>query len=124
MNVRQAIVATWVSMGMCATAVICIASGVAGTEPDSAVPKSAARSTFDLEVAEPPTPVVVMDTTYLVYELHLTNFARAPVVVTRVQVVVADGGGNELGGFSGDALERRLKALDSFARGDRCPTQP
>ncbi|MGH7482452.1 MAG: M23 family metallopeptidase [Longimicrobiales bacterium] len=103
------------SGGILATAVVSIAAALAGAEPESAVPgpavpTPAVRSVFDLRVAVPPTPVVVLDTAYLVYELHLTNFARETVVVSRVQVVDAEGGSTVRAEFGGEALERRLNS--------------
>jgi murein DD-endopeptidase MepM/ murein hydrolase activator NlpD len=105
---RQGIAAGRLGAGMFAAAVLSVGAAVAGTEPDRAVPELVPRPVFDLQVAVPPTPVVVMDTAYLVYELHLTNFARQTAVVSRVEVVGADGGDRVLAEFGGEALERRL----------------
>jgi murein DD-endopeptidase MepM/ murein hydrolase activator NlpD len=46
-----------------------------------------ARQSFDMQVPAPPTPVVVDGKPRLVYELHLTSFAREPLRLRSVTVV-------------------------------------
>jgi len=55
-----------------------------------ALTQAALRSSFEMNVPSPPTPVDVDGKPRLVYELHLTNFARDALTLTRLQVVNAD----------------------------------
>lgn len=65
------------------------------------------RESFDLQVTAPVVPVVVDGASQLVYELHLTNFAREALVPTRVDVLDA-ARGNVIASFRDDALTGRL----------------
>lgn len=65
------------------------------------------RQSFHMQVPVPPTPVTVAGTPQLVYELHLTNFAREPLVLQRVEVLDADDA-TVIADVRGDALDRRL----------------
>ncbi len=86
------------------TAIVLTILAGCGTALGAAGP---ARQAFDLEMPVPPTPVTIAGTLRLVYELHLTNFARVPLRVQRVEVldansesVIADLRGETLiGGF-------------------------
>ncbi|HYW13643.1 MAG TPA: M23 family metallopeptidase [Longimicrobium sp.] len=59
---------------------------------------------FDMMVPVAPAPVRVGDASQLAYELHLTNFARDSLTLTRVQVL-SDADGSTLAVFEGSALE-------------------
>lgn len=65
------------------------------------------RESFDLQVPAPPVPVRIDGQQRLLYELHLTNFAREPLTLQRVEVLDTV---NErvLASFSGNALAARL----------------
>lgn len=80
--------------------VLALAAGTAGAA-------SSLWQSFDLQVPAPPTPVPVDGTMQLIYELHLTNFAREALVPTRVDVVDA-ARGNVIASFRDEALARRL----------------
>lgn len=73
------------------------------------------RRSFDLQVRVPPQPVPVAGTQWLVYELHLANFAREPLVVRRVTVVDPDEG-SVIANVQGDDLNLRL-SLGGLASG-------
>ncbi|HUF82927.1 MAG TPA: hypothetical protein VMN03_17495, partial [Burkholderiales bacterium] len=62
---------------------------------------------FDLSVPVAPTPLRVEGSDRLVYELHMTSFARIPLTLMRVEVLDA-GSGNVIAAFAGDALRQRL----------------
>ncbi len=65
------------------------------------------QESFDLDVPLPPTPVVIEGQTRLVYELHLSNFARRPLDPVRVDVRDATTG-ETLATFEGETLDRQL----------------
>ena len=64
------------------------------------------RESFDLQVPTLPAPVVVEGARRLVYELHLTNFAREPLSPTGIEVL--DERQRVLASFSGAAFVSRL----------------
>lgn len=64
------------------------------------------RESFDLDVPTQASPVLVDGTRFLIYELHLTNFAREPL--SPVSIEVLDEKGRVLASFSGAALTSRL----------------
>src|SRR5207249_7376361 len=45
-----------------------------------------APARVEIETPEPPTPVVVDSQRVLVYELHITSFARTPLELRRIEV--------------------------------------
>jgi murein DD-endopeptidase MepM/ murein hydrolase activator NlpD len=49
------------------------------------------RQSFDIQIPWRPMPVVVGGKTYLVYELHLTNFANEDLLLKRIQVLSTSG---------------------------------
>ena len=53
----------------------------------AAAPPFEVRQSFDIAVAAPPAPVRVGGADQLAYELHLTNFARAPLDLAALEVV-------------------------------------
>ncbi len=65
------------------------------------------RESFDLQIPALPTPVTVDSTQRLVYELHLTNFAREPLLLTKVEVLDATRD-DIVASFAGKNLTRRL----------------
>jgi peptidase M23-like protein len=67
---------------------------------------------FEVEVPNAPVPVRSEGRQRLVYELHLTNFADATLVLKRVRVQDA-ASGRSLATFDGDALAGRLKIVDA-----------
>jgi murein DD-endopeptidase len=58
-------------------------------ERDRSIP---VRQSFHVEVLFPPEVVRLADTTRLVYELHLTNFARTPLAPRRLLILEAESG--------------------------------
>jgi murein DD-endopeptidase MepM/ murein hydrolase activator NlpD len=60
------------------------------TVPLFAAPDTSLRNSFELRVPTPPTPVDIAGKTLLVYELHLTNFSRDELSLTRLEVFDAD----------------------------------
>ncbi len=84
-------------------------------------PPCAARlalESFDFAVPAPPSPVTIDGREWLIYELHLTNFNREPLRITRLDVL-ADGL-DVLQSFAGDDLMQRI----SLAAVSRAQTQP
>lgn len=77
------------------------------------------RPSFDMRVDVPPAPVAVGGTPLLVYELHLTNFTRAPLTVRQLEVLDANDA-SVVADLFGDALEHRLGGPAIYSRdGDR-----
>jgi murein DD-endopeptidase len=73
---------------------------------------SATRESFDITVPAPPGPVTIDGRSWLIYELHLTNFSRQPLRISKVDVL---SGNDVLHSFAGAALDQRL-ALAAVAR--------
>src|SRR5207302_10320737 len=46
-----------------------------------------APARVEIETPEPPTPVVIDSQRVLVYELHITSFARTPLELRRIEVL-------------------------------------
>lgn len=86
-------------------AVLLAAAGASA--PGIAAQAPPLRTSFDLVVPVPPTPVPVAGTPRLVYELHLTSFAPESLEVRSVEVLDPRDGA-VLARVSGDALGRRL----------------
>ena len=66
----------------------------------------AASAAFDFSVPTPPSPVAIDGRDWLIYELHLTNFSRGPLRLTRLDVLA--GGTKVLQSFAGDELAQRV----------------
>ena len=64
--------------------------------------RGATRESFDITVPAPPSPVAIDGGQWLIYELHLTNFSREPLRITKIDVL--DGHGVALG-VVGDLLK-------------------
>lgn len=84
------------------------ARGPVGTEPGSPEAGRPLVQSFDLAVPQPPTPVTVDGAETLVYELHVTNFARGDLTITALEVLEADRTGRPVGAFEGAALSSLL----------------
>ncbi len=67
------------------------------------------QQSFDMRAAQPPAPLEAEDGTRLIYELHLTNFADAPLTLTGLDVVDPDG--KQVARFENDALARRTHVI-------------
>lgn len=78
-----------------------------GAEYTATAATSPLRQSFDMQVPVPPTPVTVAGTPQLVYELHLTNFAREPLALQRVEVLDVDDA-TVIADLRDDALDHRL----------------
>jgi murein DD-endopeptidase len=90
----------------------------------SAFPSLAAtpiRESFDIQITLPPTPVVVGGTPRLVFELHLTSFAREMLTLQRLTIL--DPNLRPLEEMRGDGLAVRVTSADphllSYASGGR-----
>jgi murein DD-endopeptidase MepM/ murein hydrolase activator NlpD len=84
-NARAAVV----TLAVLLAAAFPITEASDSSPPDPAVATSALRQSFDLQVPMAPTSVAVAGTQQLVYELHLTNFSSAPLVLKRVEILDA-----------------------------------
>lgn len=82
----------------------------------SQLASNALRQSFELRVPVPPAPIAVAGDRLLVYELHLTNFAREPLVLDQVDVADRDGG--TLARLRGDDLTSRLGLPDAGDDGE------
>lgn len=74
------------------------------------------RESFDLQVPQAPAVVVVEGKPRLVYELHLTNFSRDPLVLQRVDVLNADG--VTISTVQGESLAARLGRIGAVQQDD------
>jgi hypothetical protein len=91
--------------------VLLLVGAVPGAPATSAhARQQAPRSSFDMRVPLPPTPIIIAGTPYLIYELHLTNFARAPLVVRGVEVLSVESA-TTLAAWRGAELESRLDRI-------------
>ncbi|MGH9382189.1 MAG: M23 family metallopeptidase [Thermoanaerobaculia bacterium] len=70
---------------------------------------------------KPPTPVTVAGRPQLVYELHITNFSREPLVLEQVDILDADDE-RVLAELQGEALNRRLGRPEMAPREAGPPT--
>jgi murein DD-endopeptidase MepM/ murein hydrolase activator NlpD len=77
------------------------------------------RESFDLRVPTLPAPVMVDGAQRLVYELHLTNFAREPL--SPLSIDVLDEKDRVLASFSGAALTSRLALAGGTAAATIAP---
>ena len=74
-----------------------------------------------MAVPVPPSPVTIEGREWLVYELHLTNFSRDALRLTRVDVLASDA--VALHSFEGDNLAQRI-AVAADSRKDIQPIKP
>ncbi len=81
-----------------------------------------ARQSFALDVPFAPTPVKVGGQERLVYELHLTSFAREPLRLVRLAVLGADS--TPLAEFRGDTLTALLGRPGLAGGGDKQVVAP
>lgn len=105
-------------LGRNAIAVVLILAGLATARPSAAAlaaQTTPLRRSFDIQAPVAPTPVPVAGSSWLVYELHLANFAREPLTVQRVEVVDAADGA-VIANVHGDDLNVRL-AIGGMASG-------
>jgi murein DD-endopeptidase len=79
----------------------------------AAVPAAHARESFEVVMPQAPVPVRTEGRDALSYELHLTNFAAAPLVVRGVTVL---DGARPIAQFSGVALADRLALVGGPSR--------
>jgi hypothetical protein len=99
-----------------ALSVLSIASAV---NPPAVLAQTASlRRSFDLQVPVPPTPVPIAGASWLVYELHIANFAREPLELQRVEVVDAERA-TVISEMGAGILERSLVAGEWTAWGGR-----
>ncbi|RAO76426.1 M23 family metallopeptidase [Dyella jiangningensis] len=94
-------------------------SVLALTSPLVVAQRAPVTQSFDLRVSWAPEPVRVEGKASLVYELHLTSYAKAPLRLASIAVV--DDDGHALATFEGKALEAVLGRPDHPA--DKDPTR-
>lgn len=80
------------------------------------------RQSFDLQVPWRPIPVLIGGKKFLVYELHLTNFASANLALRRIQVV--DASGVALVDINDSELTGLIGRLDQPGAADRLLIPP
>ena len=66
------------------------------------------RQSFDLQVPQAPMAVTVDGQRQLVYELHVTNYAGAGMLPSKLEVLDADATGKPLASWAGPALQARM----------------
>jgi murein DD-endopeptidase len=74
-----------------------------------------------MAVPAPPSPVAIDGREWLIYELHLTNFSRESLRLTKVDVFA--GGADALKSLEGDDLARRT-AIAAVTRAETQPVRP
>jgi murein DD-endopeptidase MepM/ murein hydrolase activator NlpD len=74
------------------------------------------RQGFDIAVPVEPAPVHVGEADHLVYELHLTSFASAPLTLTGIEVIDA-ATGTVLEDFDAEALDSRVAQVGAGPNG-------
>lgn len=104
----------WMPTAVCLVLIGTAAATASGQ--DRSAQTATVRPSFDIRVDVPPTPVVVDGALLLVYELHLTNYARAPLTLRQVEVLDADDA-TVIADLREDALEHRLGG-PALASGD------
>lgn len=72
------------------------------------------RQSFDLQVLWPPIPVAIAGKLQLVYELHLTNFARVDLALRRIQLLDS-ASGSIVGDFRESELQGLIGRIDHSA---------
>jgi hypothetical protein len=82
------------------------AAAPAATAPAAAAPAATAAPAFAvLDIDAPPTPFLAGGKTHLVYELHITNFGAADILLSRLEVLA---GSTVLATLDGAALNEVL----------------
>jgi murein DD-endopeptidase MepM/ murein hydrolase activator NlpD len=81
---------------------------------------SGSRESFDMAVPALPSPVTLDGRDWLIYELHLTNFSREALRLTRVEVLA---GTDTLHTFDGHGLAQRI-AVAATSRAEIQPVRP
>ena len=96
-----------------------VASAIAatGSLPAQAQMRELLRQAFDVQVPNPPTPVKLSGETWLVYELHLSNFAAETLALRRVAVLDAVSG-SLLAELQGEALRTAIGRPDGTDAAD------
>src|SRR3982074_935555 len=72
------------------------------------------RQSFDLQVLWLPIPVAIAGKLQLVYELHLTNFARVDLALRRIQLLDS-ASGSIVGDFREPELQGLIGRIDHSA---------
>ena len=80
-----------------------------------ATAQSSMPSPAVLEVPFAPIPVKAMDSINLVYELHVTNFSRADLTLTGLEVLADDARAASLASYRDADLLKRLEVISSSA---------
>ena len=79
-----------------------------GASAGLAQPPSALRQSFDVRIPVPPTPFKILGKVQLVYELHISNFSRDELELTRLEVLDVRARRAPLGDFKGLELASRI----------------
>lgn len=77
---------------------------------------------LELRVPKPPTVGTGEGASFLVYELHVTNFATTPMTLRRVDVSTADAAHRSLLSLADTALQRRLARPGLTLKAEERPT--
>lgn len=72
----------------------------------------------DIVAGPPPQPVSSNGRSWLLYELHLTNYAPLPIELTSIEVL--DAGGGKLASYRSEALEQLVIPVEKLS----LPTEP
>lgn len=87
--------------------VLVAACALPGSTSTTAQSRATIVSAIDVQAGSPPAVVAIAGRQQLVYELHVTNFRRTDVTLTRIEVLDADSDA-VVGDFSDAALSSRL----------------
>jgi hypothetical protein len=84
---------------------IAVVASVQGSGAQPAVPPTAA---LDVQIPLAPIPVKVGGRWQLAYELHITNYRTADVILERIDVTDGEHSGSRLASYDGEALVNQL----------------
>jgi len=93
-----------------------LSGGATAQSADAGKGVSSGRPPLAMRVPQPPVPVAVEGSSQLVYELHLTNSARQPLTLQRIEILDAKGR-TLLARIGGDLLGSRLHPVDNPTAG-------
>jgi murein DD-endopeptidase len=89
---------------------------IASLVPVCAIAQTHSGFPVDIVAGPPPQPVASEDRTWLVYELHLTNYAPLPIELTGVEVF--GDAGTTLASYRGQELEKAVIAAEELSSAD------
>jgi murein DD-endopeptidase len=89
---------------------------IASLLPACSIPQTHSGFPVDIVAGPPPQSVASEGRTWLVYELHLTNYAPLPIELTGVEVF--GDGGTTLAIYRGQELEKAVISVEELSSAD------